>query len=75
MCDCGAPDTNYKDYRIGPKKESKILNKWILDNHGRKLLINSPIYDTYNDIIGYITKNSDGNIVRIFSKNVKEIID
>ena len=75
MCDCGAPDTNYRDYRIGPKKESKILNKWILDNHGRKLLINSPIYETYNDIIGYVTKDETGNIVRIFEGNIKNILN
>ena len=75
MCDCGAPDTNYKDDRIGPKKESKILNKWILDNHGRKLLINSPIYDTYNDIIGYVTKDETGNIIRIFEGNIKNILN
>jgi hypothetical protein len=75
MCDCGAPDTNYRDYRIGPKKESKILNKWILDNHGRKLLINSPIYDTYNDIIGYVTKDETGNIIRIFKGNIKNILN
>lgn len=75
MCDCGAPDTNYRDYRIGPKKESKILNKWILDNHGRKLLINSPIYDTYNDIIGYVTKDETGNIIRIFEGNIKKILN
>jgi hypothetical protein len=75
MCDCGAPDTNYRDYRIGPEKESKILNKWILDNHGRKLLINSPIYDTYNDIIGYVTKDETGNIIRIFEGNIKNILN
>ena len=75
MCDCGAPDTNYRDYRIGPKKESKILNKWILDNHGRKLLINSPIYDTYNDIIGYVTKDKNGDTIRIFERNIKKILD
>jgi len=75
MCDCGAPDSNYKDYRIGPKQESKILNKWIVDNHGRKLLINSPIHDTYNDIIGYVTKDESGNIVRIFERNIKNILN
>jgi len=33
------------------------------------------IYDIYNDIIGYITKNPDGNIVRIFKSNIKQILD
>lgn len=57
------------------KEVSKILNSWIIDNMGRKLLIDSPIYDSYNDIIGYVTKNESGNIVRIFAKNIKEILE
>jgi hypothetical protein len=57
------------------KEQSQILNKWIVDNLGRKLLINEPIYDIYNDIIGYITKNSEGKIVRIFASNIKEILN
>lgn len=61
---------------MSPSKEtSKILNHWVIDNMGRKLLVNSPIYDNYNDIIGYVTKNESGNIVRIFSKNIKEILE
>jgi hypothetical protein len=57
------------------KEESKILNKWIIDNLGRKLLIQDPIYDIYNDIIGYITKNSEGKIIRIFASNIKQILE
>ncbi len=61
---------------MSPSKEtSKILNHWVIDNMGRKLLVDSPIYDNYNDIIGYVTKNESGNIVRIFSKNIKEILE
>jgi hypothetical protein len=77
MSGCGCGSSAISDYneRSHSKEVSQILNKWILDNLDRRLLIQDPIYDIYNDIIGYITKNSDGNIVRIFSKNVKEIID
>lgn len=57
------------------REKSKILNKWILDNLNRKLLIQDPIYDSYEDIIGYITKNEKGSTIRIFSKNIKEILD
>ncbi len=75
MCGCGS--TNATEIRnMTPSKEvSKILNSWIIDNMGRKLLIDSPIYDSYNDIIGYVTKNESGNIVRIFAKNIKEILE
>jgi len=75
MCGCGSP--NAMEIRnMSPSKEtSKILNHWVIDNMGRKLLVDSPIYDNYNDIIGYITKNESGNIVRIFSKNIKEILE
>jgi hypothetical protein len=74
-CGCGNPDISNYNERTHSKEVSQILNKWILDNLDRRLLIQDPIYDIYNDIIGYITKNADGNIVRIFAKNVKEIID
>ena len=41
MCNCGDPNTDYTDYslRVAQKEKSKILNKWILDDKARKLLI------------------------------------
>jgi hypothetical protein len=75
MCNCGSPDMNNIVPIKHSKEVSRILNKWCIDNLGRKLLLQEPIYDSYNDIIGYITKNEIGNVTRIFSKNVKEIID
>jgi len=74
-CGCGSGSVYVAIKRKASKEESKILNKWIIDNLGRKLLIQDPIYDIYNDIIGYITKNPDGNIVRIFSTNIKQILE
>jgi len=41
----------------------------------RKLLVNSPIHDIYGDIIGYSTKNESGNTIRIFKKNIKQILE
>jgi len=75
--DCGCGAVNISDYieRKHDKEISLIINKWVIDNLGRKLLIQEPIYDIYKDIIGYITKNTDGNTVRIFSHNIKEILD
>ena len=75
MCNCGDPNLDYTDYRIGPKKKSTITNKWVLDDKGRKLLVSRPIYDSYNDIIGYITKKETGEVIRIFEKNIKKILD
>jgi len=74
-CGCGTPDISDYRERSHSKEVSQILNKWILDKLERKLLIQEPIYDIYNDIIGYITKNTEGNIVRIFSQNIKQILD
>jgi hypothetical protein len=34
MCNCGDPNLDYTDYRIGPKKKSTITNKWVLDDNG-----------------------------------------
>jgi len=75
MCDCGALPSDFLDYRTTPKAKSKILDKWVMDNLGRTLLISSPIYDTYNDIIGYVTKDKNGDTIRIFERNIKKILD
>jgi hypothetical protein len=75
MCDCGALPSDFVDYRGTPKVKSRIIDKWIVDHIGRTLLISSPIYDTYNDIIGYVTKDTNGNVVRIFEKNIQKILD
>lgn len=75
MCDCKSISSYDQDRKLPSREESKILNKWVIDNTGRKLLIQSPIYDIYNDIIGYITKNTEGNIIRIFSNNIKQTLD
>ena len=75
MCNCRSASEFQPIKREGGKEESKILNKWIIDNMGRKLLVQDPIYDIYNDIIGYITKNSEGKIIRIFASNIKQILD
>jgi len=76
MCDCGGYSVAESlNSRKGAKEVSQIDNKWILDNLDRKLLVQGPIYDIYNDIIGYITKNKGGNIVRIFPHNIKKILD
>lgn len=77
-CGCGADNQEIlgADYIQNYKKEqSAIDNKWILDSLDRKLLVSGPIHDIYGDIIGYITKNTEGNIIRIFKKNVKQILE
>ena len=77
MCDCGS-NINVDDHIKGgnaPKEISKILNKWIIDNMNRKLLIQEPIYDIYNDIIGYVAKTEDKKTIRIFANNIKQILE
>ena len=62
-------------HRSTLKPESPLVNKWIVDNIGRTLLIQEPIYDIYNDIIGFVTKNNEGQTIRIFESNIKQILD
>jgi len=80
MCDCRSESeiqmrSLLRDQTVSKREVSLIDNKWIWDNLGRKLLVQGPIHDIYGDIIGYITKSEDGNIIRIFKKNVKQILD
>jgi hypothetical protein len=75
MCGCAGKAQAEVTITRQAKQESPLLNKWILDSMDRKLLVQSSIYDVQNDIIGFITVNESGNTVRIFSKNVKKVLD
>lgn len=75
MCGCTRQMDPNDLERTHSKEVSQILNHWVSDNLGRKLLVQSPIYDVYNDIVGYITKNEKGNTIRIFKKNIQQILD
>lgn len=80
MCDCRSENeiqmrSLLRDQTLSKREISMIDNKWIRDNLERKLLVQGPIHDIYGDIIGYITKNEDGNVIRIFKKNIKQILD
>jgi hypothetical protein len=50
-----------------------VSGKWIIDIQDRRLFAEKPIYDVYGDIVGYITKNESGDVVRIFAKNISKI--
>lgn len=76
MCDCGSHINIDEHIRANvPKEISTIINKWVVDNMSRKLLIQEPIYDIYNDIIGYIAKTEDKKTIRIFANNIKQILE
>lgn len=57
------------------KEYDDLTGKFVLDTSGNKLLVTSPIYDAYKDIVGYTTKNESGNSTRIFAKNVQKILE
>ena len=73
-CNC-SPQNSYEPVTSYRKKPDRISGKWIIDVQERRLYVDSPIYDVYGDIVGYITKNESGEVVRIFSKNVVKIIE
>lgn len=75
MCGCNKSSQTDSPIRTQSKEVTDLLNKWIVDNSGRKLLVQSPIYDVYNDIIGFITKSEKDSVVRIFKKNVVQVLD
>ena len=74
MCGCNGNINVYEQVSNTRKQPDTMSGKWILDIQNRELYLESPIYDVYGDIIGYITKNKSGDIVRIFSKNIVQII-
>lgn len=74
MCGCNQNANSYEQVPSTRKQQDIMSGKWILDVQNRELYLESPIYDVYGDIIGYITKNKSANIVRIFAKNIVQII-
>lgn len=64
-----APTTQTK------KQYDDLTGKFILDTNGNRLLVISPIYDSYKDVVGYTVKDELGNSLRIFAKNVQKILE
>ena len=71
-CNCESPNS-YEPVNSYRKQTDRISGKWIMDVQGRRLFADKPIYDVYGDIVGYITKNEAGDVIRIFAKNVAQI--
>lgn len=72
-CNCGSYSSYEPNYSYRKKKD-KISGKWVIDVSGRKLYVETPIYDVYGDIVGYITKNESGDVIRIFAKNISQVL-
>ena len=72
-CNC-SPQNSYEPVNSYRKQKDRIGGKWVEDVQGRTLYAESPIYDVYGDIVGYITKNDKGDTIRIFAKNISRII-
>jgi len=73
-CNC-LPQNSYEPVTTYRKAKDTVSGKWVLDVQERRLYVDKPIYDVYGDIVGYITKNENGDVIRIFSKNVVKIIE
>jgi hypothetical protein len=75
MCGCNNLTVGQMGEPVHRRKELDTLSgKNIKDINGNVLLVTAPIHDVYGDIIGYITKTQEGNTMRIFAKNVAQII-
>lgn len=74
-CGCGNQQTIINLEKTRRVRKDELVNKRIVDTSGKELLVVSPIPDIYGDVIGYITKDSGGNTIRIFAKNVQKILE
>jgi len=72
-CNCESSSSYEINYSYRKQKD-RISGKWVLDVQGRKLYAEKPIYDVYGDIVGYITKTESGDTIRIFAKNISQIL-
>jgi hypothetical protein len=75
MCGCNNLSLNQIGERINRAKEpDRLSGKNIIDSSGNRLLVTDAIRDVYGDIVGYITLNESGQTIRIFARNVAQII-
>ena len=51
-----------------------LTGRTIRHSTGSILNVTSPIKDVNGSLIGYITKNEEGRIIRIFAKDVVEVL-
>ncbi len=74
-CGCGVQANT--DLRISSKGETyqDLTGKMVLDKSGNQLLIIDAIFDAYKDIIGYTVKNLEQKTLRIFAKDIAQILD
>ncbi len=72
-CGCESYSSYEPNYSYRKKKDT-VSGKWVIDVTGRKLYAENPIYDVYGDIVGYITKSESGEEIRIFSRNISQIL-
>jgi len=77
MCNtCSKRTVDQIGQRInGSKETDRLSGKNIIDSNNNKLLVTDAIRDVYGDIIGYITLNESGQTIRIFARNVAQIIE
>jgi hypothetical protein len=77
MCNtCSKRTVDQIGQRINRSKETdRLSGKNIIDSNNNKLLVTDAIRDVYGDIIGYITLNESGQTIRIFARNVAQIIE
>jgi len=51
-----------------------LTGRTIKHSSGKILTVSSPIRDINGSLLGYITNDSEGKIIRIFSKDVAEVL-
>lgn len=74
-CGCGTTANNNLRVSSSGEKYLDLTGKMIIDKSGNQLLIISPIFDSYKDIIGYTAKRLDQSTVRIFAKDIEKVLD
>ncbi len=76
-CGCGQANheqiTQMSEYRSNVEPDS-LTGKKIKHSTGKILNITAPIRDVNGTLIGYITNDPEGKVIRIFAKDVAEVL-
>ena len=76
-CGCGQPSHE----QIAQMTESRtnmepdpITGRTVKHSTGKILNVTAPIRDVNGSLIGYITNDQEGKVIRIFAKDVAEVL-
>jgi hypothetical protein len=76
-CGCGQPNHEQIAQMTGSTSNvepDSLTGRTIKHSTGKILNVTAPIRDVSGSLLGYITNDQEGKVIRIFAKDVTEVL-